>query len=62
MRKAFTLLLFLSFFSFSQQLAKIEIIIDQDSIDVLEANPFSDRDVHGSVIINDTNRFEEEIF
>jgi len=42
--------LFVPFFCNSQILPKINIVINQDSINVLEANPFSAEDVHGKFI------------
>lgn len=41
----------------SAPLPKINISIAQDSIDILEAAPFADVDVHGNFTVNDTSHF-----
>lgn len=46
----YLLLLFLPFFCHSQVLPKVNIVIAQDSFNVLEANPFTSEDVHGKFI------------
>jgi spore coat protein H len=58
MVKTISFLLVLSFVSFPQQMRKIEISVQQDSVDALEAHPYADRDVHGSVVIDGTDRFD----
>jgi len=53
MKKTFTsyfFFLFLPFLCNSQILPKVNIIIERDSIAVLEANPFTAEDVHGKFI------------
>ena len=46
----YLLFLFVPFISNSQNLPKINIIIERDSIKVLEANPFTAKDVHGTFV------------
>jgi spore coat protein CotH len=51
MKKSFTLfLLFLPFICHTQILPKVNIVIAQDSFNLLEANPFTAEDVHGRFI------------
>lgn len=44
------LFLFIPFVCYSQVLPKVNIVIAQDSFNVLEANPFTSEDVHGKFI------------
>lgn len=46
----YSLLLFVPFICNSQVLPKVNIVIERDSINVLEKNPFTSEDVHGKFI------------
>jgi spore coat protein CotH len=54
---AMALIVLMQFPLFPQTLPRVEITIAQDSIDVLEAAPFADIDVHGDFTAEDTTRF-----
>jgi len=43
---------------FSQTFKNINLILEQDSIDKLESQPFSNEDVHGSFVVDGQTPFD----